>query len=73
MSYKLDLIVSDIPASHLVKLEDDDYFPRGDDKSLAQKIEERLKFPKKREYLLKEYDWKIIATKTVAIYREAIR
>lgn len=37
MSYGLDVLVSDIPATHLVDLPADDYFGKGDDKELAEK------------------------------------
>ena len=73
MSFGLDVLVSDIPASHLVKLEEDDYFPRGDDKALAEKISERLAFPKKRTYELGDYNWNTVAAETLKVYREVIK
>ncbi len=73
MSYGLDILASDIPASHLVSLERDDYFPRGDDKTLTEKISQRLKAPKKKSYKLTDYDWDVVASKTLEVYREVIR
>lgn len=71
MSYGLDILASDIPSCHLVKLEEDDYFPRGDDKTLAGKTSERLMDPKRRTYELKEYDWNVVAEETAKVLREA--
>lgn len=61
MSYGLDVLVSDIPATHLVDLDEDDYFEKGNYKALSKKITEKLKAPKKRKYDLREYDWNKIA------------
>lgn len=72
MSYGLDVLVSDIPASHLVKLEKGDYFPRGDYQALSEKISGRLKEPKRREYDLKDYNWDAVARETVDVYREVV-
>lgn len=70
MSYGLDVLVSDIPASHLVKLDNEDYFTKGNDVALKEKISERLANPKKRKYDLKEYDWDVVASETENIYNE---
>ncbi len=72
MSYGLDVLVSDIPATHLVDLCDNDYFPKGNYKELSQKITERLVSPKKREYELKEFDWNTVANKTIVAYKEVL-
>ncbi len=72
MSYGLDVLVSDIPASHLVKLESDDYYPCGDNKELAERISQRLKAPQKRSYELTDYDWDVVASETVEVYRKVI-
>lgn len=73
MSYGLDVLVSDIPASHLVKLDEVAYFPRGDYKALSEKISKRLKQPRKKQYDLKDYNWDVVAKETVDVYREVIR
>jgi len=73
MSYGLDVLVSDIPASHLVKLDANDYFPRGEYKALSEMISVRLKQPRKRKYELKDYNWNTVAKETVEVYRKVIR
>lgn len=72
MSYNLDVLVSDIPATHLVNLDSEDYFEKGDDTALAQKISERLRNPRKRKYALDEYDWNTVAERTGEVLREAV-
>ncbi len=72
MSYGLDILASDIPASHLVKLENSDYFPKGDYQTLNKRIDEKLNERKKRDYDLKEYDWERIAERVSVIYDEVI-
>ena len=73
MSYGLPVLASNIPASHLVSLDEDDYFPKGNHKALAEKISDRLAHPKKPEYDLQGHDWNRIAEKTAAVYREAAK
>lgn len=71
MSYGLPVLASNIPASHLVSLDADDYFPRGNAKALAAKIGERLAHPKKPVYDLEGLDWNTIAARTAEVYRQA--
>ncbi len=68
MSYKLDILASDIPATHLVELKDGDYFPSEDFRELSRKIKEKLKNPEKRNYQLEKYDWNKVGEKTIKIY-----
>ena len=70
MSNKLDIIASDIPAAHLVKLDDKDYFPKGDYETLGVRIDEKLNEPKSIDYDLSKYDWKQIAERVSKIYYE---
>ena len=70
MSYRLDIIASDIPAAHLAKLDDNDYFPKGDFEALGTKIDEKLSNPKSRDYDLSEYSWRQIAERVSDIYAE---
>lgn len=70
MSYRLDIIASDIPAAHLAKLNDNDYFSKGDFETLRAKIDGKLGDPKYRDYDLSEYDWKQIAERVSDIYDE---
>ncbi len=57
MSYGLDVIVSDIPASHLIRLESEDYFPCGEEDCLSEKLTDKLKDPHMRSYDLRAYRW----------------
>ena len=70
MKYGLDVLVSDIPATHLVKLDEDDYFDRGNHEILGQKLSARLKNPKIRQYDLSEYDWNKVAKTMSDIFHE---
>ena len=70
MSYRLDILASDIPAAHLAKLNDNNYFPKGDFEALGTKIDEKLSKPKFRDYDLSEYDWKQIADRVSDIYAD---
>ncbi len=73
MSYNLDVLASDIPATHLVRLNDDAYFPKGDYKLLGQKIEERLQNPQNRTYDLSAFDWNKVAEQVSMIFDEVTR
>ena len=73
MSYGLGILVSDIPAAHLVDLEPGDYFPRGDAVLLSGKIAERLAVPPRtHSYDLSGFDWDRIADATMQVYRKAL-
>jgi len=70
MSYGLDVLVSDIPATHLVELNSDDYFEKGNVDSLAQGLRRKLSgLYTKRAYALDDFDWQKIADRTEEIYR----
>ena len=73
MKYGLDVLVSDIPATHLVDLDEDDYFERGNYKMLADKITYRIVNQKQRNYDLTQYDWKHIAEEMSSIYEQIVR
>lgn len=69
MSYGLDVLVSDIPATHLVELKKDDYFENANVDKLIAGLQNKLSAPsKKRHYNLDAFDWEIIAGKVDAIY-----
>lgn len=69
MSYGLDVLVSDIPATHLVKLEREDYFEKANVKDLASKLKGKICNPSiNRHYDLDEFDWDKIAAKVNEIY-----
>lgn len=69
MKYNLDVLVSDIPATHLVELEQQDYFTPGDMYDLSIKLTSKLKQIKQRQYELSEYNWNYIANETEKIYK----
>ena len=69
MSYNLDVIVSDIPATHLVDLNEDDYYPTEDYKRLATQIEKKLAHRQIRCFDLKAFNWKEINKQTTDVYR----
>lgn len=73
MKYKLDVLVSDIPATHLVDLDEDDYFKCGNYEMLAEKITLRVKKNKKRTYDLNKYDWNEVADTMSNIFHEVAR
>jgi len=73
MSYGLDVAVSDIPGTHLVKLNDTDYFETNNTESIRKVIENKLNNPQKREYDLESHKWSTIANRTVEIYQSLIQ
>lgn len=70
MKYGLDVLVSDIPATHLVDLDGEDYFECGDYNMLSKKICERIRERKKREYDLQKYDWDVVAQTMSTMFYE---
>ena len=71
MSYRLDVLVSDIPANLAVNLPDNDYFKTGNKEDLAQKMMQKLSGNKKEiSYSLDVYDWDKIASQTLSVYKK---
>lgn len=68
MNYGLPMVVSDIPATHLVELPDDCYAKKCDVDSLAECIEHMLSKRQSCEYDLKEYNWERVVMQTVEQY-----
>lgn len=68
MSYNRNVLVSDIPAMHLVKLNSNDYFLPGDVMMLEKRLAEKLQEASRRVYELEEYDWVKIAAQVSKIY-----
>lgn len=69
MKYGLDVLVSDIPATHLVKLNRQDYFEKGNIDDLTWKLQSKIQKHQKREYELSEYNWNIIARQVSMVYQ----
>lgn len=73
MSYHLPMIVSDIPATRLIELSEDNYFKSADTTSLTRKLEERFPLPcDKVNYDLANYSWNTIAEQTVDAYQKVL-
>ena len=70
MSYQLDVLVSDIPATHLIDLKESDYFKPGDVHDLACHLQQKLAPPQKRTYNLSAFDWEKIAQQVMEVYKE---
>ena len=68
MSYRRNVLVSDIPATHLVELRESDYFLAGDVEELAKGIKKKLLEPPEREYDLSEFTWDNHAIQVSEVY-----
>lgn len=73
MSYRRNLLVSDIPATQLIDLEQQDYFPCGDAAALAEKLAEKTMKPAERTYDLSAYEWQNVADRLSRVIAEAVR
>lgn len=71
ISYDLDVVVTDIPATRLFDLQEDDYVEVGNDNQMAEKITQRLQNVRKRKYDLSQYDWKSIADSVASLCTQA--
>lgn len=71
MSYRRNVLVSDIPATRLVDLKQTDYFPVGDADALSARIRDKLKEQSVRDYDMAAFDWNQIAEKVTAVIRAA--
>lgn len=70
MSYKLPVVVSDIPANKEVALPAKDYFHLGNVDELAGKLAVLVSRPTQRiEYNLSKYNWDKIAKQVAEVYR----
>lgn len=71
MSYKLPVIVSDIPANLEVNLNPENYFKVGDINELANKIQKNVQESFKRiEYDMTKYNWNTIAQQVISVYNK---
>jgi alpha-maltose-1-phosphate synthase len=71
MSYKTDVLASDIPANLQVGLESNNYFKVGNEDDLKEKILAKLSGRGERDYknlLSSKYNWDTIAGETYEIY-----
>ena len=73
MSYKVPVVVSDIPANLEVGLPKEDYFPCGDVKTLAENLREVVSKPLKPvDYDMGKYDSDKIACQVNDVYKGMI-
>lgn len=72
MSYSRNLLVSDIPATRLIDLESQDYFPCANVQALSEALAIKIKQPAKREYDLSPYEWETVAEQTTRVFLELI-
>lgn len=71
MSYRLPVIVSNIPANMEVGLKYESYFRTGDVAQLTEKLKEHINRDFQRiDYSMEEYDWDVIAGQTLAVYEK---
>lgn len=75
MSYRLDILVSDIEANLIPEIDNkEDTFPVSDVRALAEALHRKIgrqpesPLPYRRDYDLSAYDWDHIAQQTVALY-----
>lgn len=70
MSYRVPVIVSDIPANKEVGLPEECYFPCGDTDALSRKLQAVAEKPVSHtEYNMERYDWEKIADEVAEVYR----
>lgn len=70
MSYKVPVIVSDIPANLEVGLKYENYFPVGDINTLANKLQQNIDSPYTHvDYDMSIYNWDHIAEQVSQIYK----
>lgn len=73
MKYNLDVLVSDIPATHLVALDSKDYFEVGNASDLSSKLQAKIEnVSSKRSYDLSEFDWRKIAKQVTDVYKKML-
>lgn len=68
MSYGLDILASDIPATRLVALKESDYFSTGNIEELKGMLDEKLTKRIARTYELEAFNWEHIAEQVSEIY-----
>lgn len=74
MSYKLSVIVSDIPANTEVGLPSDCYFRCGDVEQLSLKLKKVVNSPLCRiDYDMHKYNWDKIAKELIGVYKNTLK
>jgi glycosyltransferase involved in cell wall biosynthesis len=71
MSYRLPVIASDIPANLEIGLSRECYFPAGDVRELAERLNKAIKYPAQPvNYDMKKYNWDEIAKQVIKVYEK---
>ncbi len=68
MNYDLPMVVSDIPATHLVELPSNCYAEKGNVESFVNRIVEKYNEKDIRKYDLSEYNWNMVVKQTISAY-----
>lgn len=69
MNYRLPIVASDIPATHLIQLNEEDYAKSADPESLAKCISCHLQCnTPRKDYDIEKYDWNTIAATTLDVF-----
>lgn len=72
MSCGLEVLVSDIPATHLLPIPADCYFPKEDVESLSELISVKINVCNRRRYDLREYAWASVQEKVEKVFRNVL-
>lgn len=72
MKYRLDVIVTDIPATHLVKIDDNNYFREKNIDELTSILSRKLVKIRKVDYDLSEFDWGKISKEVTSVYNSVM-
>ena len=73
MTYRLPVIVSNIPANAEIGLDQEAYFQVDDELQLTEKIKKAIDTPLQRiDYLMDDYNWNVIAEQVSEVYKKVI-
>ena len=73
MTYRLPVIVSNIPANAEIGLDQKAYFLVDDELQLTEKIKKAIDTPLQRiDYLMDDYNWNVIAEQVSEVYKKVI-
>ena len=74
MSYKLPVLVSDIPANKQISLPKECFFETGNEESLIKGLKMSLEQkPESVDYNMSPYNWDLIALQTAAVYDKVVK
>ena len=73
MKFGLGVIVSDIPATHLVDIDEADYFSKGDIHELAEKLRMKKIGMDRISYDVSQFDWQEVSNTVSGIYDNLLK